>query len=780
MSSGLASNLATDVPYVLTFIPEIAPAWLDSTATLAGFEPPSRAGPFAYCELGCGQGVTTAALAATHPNGAFHGIDAMAHHVAHAQGLCDAAAIQNLTLHTADFAAAADLDLPRFDYIVAHGVYSWIDDQSREHLRRFVDRRLRPGGLFYLSYNALPGWAGDAPFQFLTRALGATGAGDVAEKFARAMEMIQHFTVAGAPALKASFMATVGWERRRKVQPVGYFIHEFLASAWRPFYVTEVRAELAQIGLVPAGSATIQDNFDSFVLTRAAGDALAAVEPADTRELVRDYFLNQRFRRDVFVRAAPRLDEAERFRLLTETLFDLQRPAGLVTYGMFTEAGRVRFDNGAARAVVAGLTPGPRRLVEIPHAGIAAADLLANALALFAANEIRPVGPGSCDVAPLNRVLLDRLDAAQPIAYVALPCGTAVPAGRSMLRALRDGSSPPDVLRPWLDFFRRYEPSVDGTSAPWLRARSTGTPVVHEDVGVTGGSVNGLAQLDMPSTNFDQLYCEQDLDHLRGIAAAVEYLAGNLAAFDETDQTADKERFGISAALRELRLRIEILKEHCSRRRKVNLVSQLAELGLAEATCGLKLHVGSGETRLSGWINIDCTGADLAIDIRQGLPFADRSADAIFMCHALEHLYYPDEALGVLKELRRVLAPTGWLRIVVPDIEKCIRAYAAGDEQFFSERQKTWTWWPVMRTRLQSFLAYAGVGAAPGSFLASHKYGYDFETLADLLNQAGFHTIERSHFMQSQRPVLRVDEVSLVASATYGDKYYSLFVDAAR
>jgi len=176
----------TDVPYAATFTQYGAPAWLDLTALLSGVRPPDRKGAFAWCELGCGRGATAAILAATHPGGAFHGVDLMPEHIAHARRLGERCGIANLTLHQGDFAAAATLDLPRFDYIVAHGVYSWIDAQARATLRHFVDRHLAPGGLVYISYNAMPGWAADLPFQYLVRVLAEREEGDSIAKFAAA------------------------------------------------------------------------------------------------------------------------------------------------------------------------------------------------------------------------------------------------------------------------------------------------------------------------------------------------------------------------------------------------------------------------------------------------------------------------------------------------------------------------------------------------------------------------------------------------------------------
>src|SRR5437879_256144 len=126
------AGYVTDVPYVFGFKPMLAPAWLDLVAIIGGVAPPARAGGCAWCDLGCGQGVPAAILAATHPNGTFHGIDAMPGHIEHATRLAAEAEADNAHFYAADFAAALALPLPRFDYIVAHGVYSWVDKPVRE------------------------------------------------------------------------------------------------------------------------------------------------------------------------------------------------------------------------------------------------------------------------------------------------------------------------------------------------------------------------------------------------------------------------------------------------------------------------------------------------------------------------------------------------------------------------------------------------------------------------------------------------------------------------
>src|SRR6185436_15923528 len=116
----------------------------------------------------------------------------------------------------------------------------------------------------------------------------------------------------GAPSLSASFMLTKALKQLREQLPNSYFSHEFLPKAWQPMYVTQVRGDMATIGLEPVGTAHIRENFSSFVLSEAARNALAMIGAADLRELARDYFLDQRFRRDVYTRGARPISEGER------------------------------------------------------------------------------------------------------------------------------------------------------------------------------------------------------------------------------------------------------------------------------------------------------------------------------------------------------------------------------------------------------------------------------------------------------------------------------------
>ena len=100
----------------------------------------------------------------------------------------------------------------------------------------------------------------------------------------------------------------------------------------------------------------------------------------------------------------------------------------------------------------------------------------------------------------------------------------------------------------------------------------------------------------------------------------------------------------------------------------------------------VRLNWGCGDHTRPGWINSDIKegpGIDLVGDIRRGLPLASESVDYAVSVHALPELSYP-ELVPALEELLRVLKPQGVLRLVLPDLDKAVRAYAAGDEDYFA------------------------------------------------------------------------------------------------
>lgn len=294
-----------------------------------------------------------------------------------------------------------------------------------------------------------------------------------------------------------------------------------------------------------------------------------------------------------------------------------------------------------------------------------------------------------------------------------------------------------------------------------------------------------LVEVDSPSAaavGDDQEILGRSKQHLRLLARSLYETACDIWSFGPHAERELVRRTGIGVERRLIALlaAIDGLRTELGGLRQAFVAKQLTGLKVGAGDRELSLHIGCGKGLLDGWINMDVFPAPLSLNVQWGLPFADGSVRRVYVSHLLEHLFFPRDVKPFLAEIRRVLAPAGIVRIVVPDIEQCIEAYVNNDGEFFGNRRETWPWWPENPTRLEDFLAYAGAGAEPAYLFESHKYGYDFETLSRVLSDAGFAGITRSGYMASTVPEMRVDHVSAVADARYGDRHYSLFVEACR
>ena len=208
--------------------------------------------------------------------------------------------------------------------------------------------------------------------------------------------------------------------------PRGYLVHEFLHTGWQPLYVTELRGDLAAIGLRPVASALPMENFDAWILTERQRELLAPIGDPDLRELLRDFCIDQRFRCDVFTRDAAPLSAEEQQRRLLDAGLALARAPSAITYRAQTSAGELDYDNPTARTIVTRLAAGARCLSEFQAADGVPRDLIASALALCAAGDLRPVETDRVTVGPINQALRRRLGGPVEVPLVALPCGTAL------------------------------------------------------------------------------------------------------------------------------------------------------------------------------------------------------------------------------------------------------------------------------------------------------------------------------------------------------------------
>ncbi|MFD9623905.1 class I SAM-dependent methyltransferase [Streptomyces virginiae] len=283
-----------------------------------------------------------------------------------------------------------------------------------------------------------------------------------------------------------------------------------------------------------------------------------------------------------------------------------------------------------------------------------------------------------------------------------------------------------------------------------------------------------------------ELEAKESLRLTSRLAQIVSLLEGDLRGFGPYVHSEGVEgSLSLAAKLESLCSDVESIRSELLDSRIPYIKSQIENLDPTSFGEELNLHLGCGERYLPGWVNIDFYPAPLSMNLLWGLPFRRGSVKRVYTSHMLEHLYYPDHASRLLREIHSVLAPGGTVRIVVPDIAKWLHAYAGNDSDFFNRRRDFFDWWPENLTRLEEVLRYAGANNVPGSAPMGHRFGYDFATIEKLLLSIGFAEVRRCSFMQSPDDNFRVDNVSRVAHAARRDEggiyaEYSLFVEARR
>lgn len=360
------SDYITDVAYTGNFASFLAPAWLRYIAVLNGHEAPASGRPFRYCELGCGKGVTTLILAALHPACEFHACDINPTHIEHAEGLRRTAGLTNVQFHLLSIEQMLASNLPSFDFIVAHGLYSWVPDPVRAQIRDFARVRLEPGGLLFLSYNAMPGWAQLQPIRTMLRTYASHVPGDSLTKAKAAFGYARRLADGEAGFFRSSPTARAHLDEIAKFD-IRYVAHEYLTPHGDPFWFADIEAAMHGSGLAYAGSLTPADNYPELMVPPNLADPLATASRT-TFEMHHDFVANTAFRRELYVKAPARpippelpLDRFARFRFALTRL-----PEDLPLTGT---ADGVRFDlrdrAPAVLAIQARLSGGPANASEL-------------------------------------------------------------------------------------------------------------------------------------------------------------------------------------------------------------------------------------------------------------------------------------------------------------------------------------------------------------------------------------------------------------------------------
>jgi SAM-dependent methyltransferase len=322
------SGYVTDKAYVHDFCRVQTPPMLALAALSGGVQAPGGAGEaLAYCDLGCGQGYTANLIAAANPATRVLGVDFNPSHIANARALANAAGLSNVDFREASFEdIAADPTTPQFDVMAMHGVFSWISAQNRRALVALIGRRLKPGGLLYISYDCMPGWAAVAPLRRIIARHFAPRPGMASPTaLERAIAYSDSLRTAEARFHRLFPHVDAQMERLKKM-PRAYLAHELLTRDWEAFSFGDVAGELAEAKLVYVGSAHLTDGVDRVNFNEAQQALVASLDDAILQEETRDMLLGRQFRRDVFAKGVTATSQAHLRARWLDTRFALTSP----------------------------------------------------------------------------------------------------------------------------------------------------------------------------------------------------------------------------------------------------------------------------------------------------------------------------------------------------------------------------------------------------------------------------------------------------------------------
>lgn len=183
----------------------------------------------------------------------------------------------------------------------------------------------------------------------------------------------------------------------------------------------------------------------------------------------------------------------------------------------------------------------------------------------------------------------------------------------------------------------------------------------------------------------------------------------------------------------------------------------------------LLVNLGAGDTGRPGWVNVDTMrlqGITCQYDCRQRLPFATASVRGIFCEHFFEHIDYTEEVPFFLSECYRVLQPGGVVRIIVPDAGRYLHAYTEPGWQTIGALRSLHPDQtdPLLRTVYHTKMELINAVFRQGH---EHKFAYDYETLAFVLQRYGFAHIEQQSFGVSRLPELCIDQPQRAAESLY-------------
>ncbi|MBF0389139.1 MAG: class I SAM-dependent methyltransferase [Desulfamplus sp.] len=462
--SDWTSGYVTDIGYTFGYYTELNPLRIKLAFLNSGLVPPDCS---VGCELGFGQGMSVNIhAAASAANWQWHGTDFNPVQAEFAKELASVSG-SGATLHDNSFAEFCNRDdLPDFDFIGLHGIWSWISDENRAIIVDFLRRKLKVGGVFYISYNTQPGWAALIPLRDLfvrhAQIMGAKGQGSV-KRVEASLEFADKL-LSTNPLYSKVFPQVSERLNKMKEQNRNYLAHEYFNQDWEPMSVDKMGDWLTSAKMSYACSAHFPDHVDALNLSAEQINLLKEIPDQIFREMIRDFCVNQQFRRDYWVKGGRKLFPLEQVEKIREQRVVLVRPKGDISLKVTGALGEANMQEPIYMPVIETLSNyQPKTIGQIEQAvkdkdvqyaqAVQAIMVLIGTGAIQPAQEPAAVKTSRKYTEKLNSYLLDKARFTGDISFLASPVtGGGVAVGRFQqlfMLAINSGKKLPDE---WASF----------------------------------------------------------------------------------------------------------------------------------------------------------------------------------------------------------------------------------------------------------------------------------------------------------------------------------------
>lgn len=319
---------ATELEYVDDFIPALNPLWIDFSLSLAGLEchHSKESKKFRYLELGFGMG-NSLTLHASCSEGEFVGNDFIPTHCEHAQAFINASQ-SCARVYSEDFSRLKERlkrENLKFDIIALHGVWSWISKENQTIILEIIAQHLSEGGAVYVSYNCFPGWEGKYSLRHLLKTYESQASGNQESRIRQTIHWAQNLFASQSLYMEQN-PCTQEINQELQTREINYLCHEFFNQDWHCVFFGEMAEILHNAQCEFGASAKLMWHFDPLTFNARQKQLLAEARDSILQEQLKDYFLNESFRMDIFVKGAKRLTQAEREKKLLCTAFVLLKP----------------------------------------------------------------------------------------------------------------------------------------------------------------------------------------------------------------------------------------------------------------------------------------------------------------------------------------------------------------------------------------------------------------------------------------------------------------------